>query len=126
MPESMVMVDFPVFFVSAFAVAVIITCRLGYLVGSGNVAGAVYVAVESAVVLVFWMSPSVPTAPFALVHAAGVEALGFGSAVVALGVVVKLQSNVEDTSVAPVTIAVRMTPCVTDSVPPGGLTWTAT
>jgi len=46
-------VDFPVFFVSAFAVAVIMTCRLGYLVGSGNTVGAVYVAVEFAVVLVF-------------------------------------------------------------------------
>src|SRR6266850_1003252 len=72
------------------------------------------------------MSPRVPTAPFAVVHAAGVEALGVGSAVVALGVVVKLQSNVEDTSVAPVTTAVRVTDCVTTSVPPAGLTVTTT
>src|SRR6266436_3571494 len=64
--------------------------------------------------------------PTSVVHAAGVEALGFGSAVVASGVVVKLQSNVEDTSVAPVTIAVRVTSCLTTSVPPAGLTWTTT
>jgi hypothetical protein len=64
--------------------------------------------------------------PTSVVHAAGVEALGFGSAVVALGVVVKLQSNVEDTSVAPVTIAVNVTDCVTTSVLPAGLTWTTT
>ena len=70
--------------------------------------------------------PRTPTAPFAVVQAAGAEALGFGSAVVALGVVVKLQSNVEDTSVAPVTTAVRVTDCVTTSVPPAGLTVTST
>ena len=64
--------------------------------------------------------------PTSVVHAAGVESLGFGSAVVALGVVVKLQSNVEDTSVAPVTIAVSVTDCVTVSVPPAGLTVTTT
>src|SRR5437879_12005725 len=98
MPESMVMVDFPVFFVSAFAVAVIITCRLGYLVGPGNVAGAVYLAAEFVVVLVFWISPSVPTSPFARVHAAGVAALESGCAAAALGVVVTLQSNAGATS----------------------------
>jgi hypothetical protein len=53
MPESIDSVDFPLFFVSAFEVAVIMTCRFRYLAGSGNLVGAVYVAVEFAVVLVF-------------------------------------------------------------------------
>jgi hypothetical protein len=49
----MVMVDFPVFFVSAFAVAVMMICKFVNLTGSGNTVGAVYVAVEFVVVLVF-------------------------------------------------------------------------
>ncbi len=66
------------------------------------------VAVEATVVLVLAMGVSVPTAPLAVAHAAEAEGVGFGVVVVGFGVVVKEQSNVADTSVAPVTVAVMV------------------
>src|SRR5207245_8608030 len=67
MPESKVIggVVFPVFFLSALAVAVMVTWTLGKLVWSGNVWGAVKVAVDGAVVLVFCMVERTPRAPLA-------------------------------------------------------------
>src|SRR6266700_2776789 len=69
MPESKLMVNFPVFFLSALA-------------------GAVKVAVDAAVVLVFCMLERTPTAPLADEQSAEAEGFGLGVAVVGLGVVV--------------------------------------
>jgi len=118
-------VDFPVFFVSAFAVGGDNYCRLGYLADRENSLAPCTWRWNS---WWYWCS-EISKRSNVPVHAcarSGRQALGFGSAVVALGVVVKLQSNVADTSVAPVTIAVRVTSCFTTSVPPAGLTWTTT
>jgi hypothetical protein len=52
--------------------------------------------------------------------------LGLGTAVVGLGVVVKVQLKVEETFAAPVTIDVKVTDCVTTRVPDAGVTVTTT
>jgi hypothetical protein len=75
------------------------------------------VAVEATVVLVFWTLERTPTAGsppavFAESQAAEAEGLGVGVAVVGFGVVVKEQSKVADTSVAPVTVATIVCDCV--------------
>src|SRR5437879_607658 len=97
MPESKLMLNFPVFFLSALEVAVMVTRTLGNIVWFGKVAGAVKVAVEATVVLVFTMLERVPTAlgvggvvevSVALLHSAEAEGFGLGTAVVGLGVVV--------------------------------------
>src|SRR5229473_4799586 len=62
MPESKLMLNLPVFFLSALAVAVMVTVTLGNIVWFGNFAGAVKVAVEATVVLVFTTLERVPTA----------------------------------------------------------------
>jgi hypothetical protein len=84
-PESIVTVAVPVFFVSAFDVAVIVISRLGNFVGSGNTFGAVNVVVEATVVLVFTV---LERTPVSVVHAVAADGLGFGTAVVGFGVVV--------------------------------------
>ncbi len=52
-PESKVKLNLPVFFLSALEVAVMVTITLGSLVWSGKTFGAVNVALEATVVLVF-------------------------------------------------------------------------
>src|SRR4029077_7958969 len=81
-PESKVMAKVPVFFLSALEVAVMVTMTLGSLTWSGKTGGAVKVAVEATVVLVFWVLERVPTAPFWVEHSADLEGVGFGVAVV--------------------------------------------
>jgi hypothetical protein len=119
----MVTVAVPVFFGLAFDVAVTVITRLGNFVGSGNIFGAVNVVVELTVVLVFTV---LERTPVSVVHSAGVDAFGFGTAVVGTGVVVNLQSKFADTSVAPVMIAVNVIDWVTTSVPDPGLNVTTT
>jgi hypothetical protein len=97
--------------------------KLGNFVGSGNTFGAVNVVVESTVVLVFTV---LERTPVSVVHAVAADGLGFGTAVVGFGVVVYVQAKVADTSVAPVIIAVKVTDCVTTSVPDPGLSVTTT
>src|SRR5260370_42206084 len=89
MPESKLMVVVPVFFLSALEVAVMVTRTLGNIVWFGNFAGAVKVAVEATVVLVFTTLERVPTAlgvggvvelSVAAVHGAEAEGLGLGTA----------------------------------------------
>src|SRR5437879_4245043 len=116
-PESKAKLNLPVFFLSTLEVAVMVTITLGSLLWSGKTFGAVNVAVEATVVLVFWMLERAPTAgsPLAVLavsQAKGAEGVGLGTAVVGFGVVVKVQSNVADTSVAPVTVAVIVCDCV--------------
>src|SRR5260370_11673761 len=114
MPESKLMVVVPVFLLSALEVAVMVTRTLGNIVWFGNFAGAVKVAVEATVVLVFTTLERVPTAlgvggvvelSVAAVHCAEAEGLGLGTAVVGVGVGGEGESKVEDTSVAPVPVA---------------------
>src|SRR5712691_2037078 len=88
MPEAKLMGNLPVFFLSALAVAVMVTVTLGSFVWSGKVCGAVKVAVDAAVVLVFCMLERTPTAPLADEQSAEAEGFGLGFAVVGLGVVV--------------------------------------
>jgi|SRR5579885_1107345 len=83
-----------------------VTVTFGNLVWSGKTEGAVNVAVEEVVVLVFWMLLRVPTAPLALSQVADAEGLGVGFEVVGFGVVVKSHLKSTETSVAPVTVAV--------------------
>src|SRR5258708_40177970 len=94
MPESKLMLNLPVFFLSALEVAVMVTRTLGNIVWFGNFAGAVKVAVEATVVLVFTTLESVPTAlgvgggvelSVAAVRSAEAGGLGFGTAVVGVG-----------------------------------------
>ena len=94
-PESSVMLLVPVFFLSAFEVAV--TMMVGG--GFGTVAGAVNVTVVSC-----WLD----SAPSAAVQGAAGEVTGV---VVPVGVVVvvNVQDQVTETSVAPVTSAVSVT-----------------
>src|SRR4029077_17775200 len=117
MPESKVMLNVPVFFLSALDVAVMVTMTLGGLTGSGKTLGAVKVAVDGWVVPVAAMGVSVPTAGspegvLAVAQSAEVEGFGFGVAVVGSGVVVKEQAKVEVTSVAPETLALMVWVCV--------------
>src|SRR5579883_1858946 len=63
---------------------------------------------------------SVPTAPFALSQVAEAEGFGVGLDVVGFGVVVLSHLKSEETSVAPVTVAVSVCDCVgtiTEAVP---------
>src|SRR5260370_15252254 len=62
MPESKLMLNLPVFFLSALVVAVMVTRTLGAIVWFGNFAGALRGAVEATVVLVFTTLERVPTA----------------------------------------------------------------
>src|SRR2546425_2304186 len=73
-PESKVKLNLPVFFLSALEVAVMVTITLGSLVWSGKTFGAVNVAVEATVVLVFWMLERAPTAGSPLAVLAGSQA----------------------------------------------------
>jgi hypothetical protein len=123
MPESIVIVAVAVFFELAFEVAVTVIIRLLNFFGSGNILGAVNVVVEATVVLVFTV---LERTPVSLVHGAAADGLGLGTAVVGLGVVVKVQSKFAETSVEPVIIAVNVTDCVTTSVPDPGLSVTTT
>src|SRR5215475_11528720 len=93
---------------------------LGSVAWSGKVSGAVNVAVEAVVVLVFWMLERAPTLPATLAssHALGSDAFGLGVAVVGSGVVVKVHLKSEETSVAPVTVAVMTSDCLGTSMGP--------
>src|SRR5437867_11711300 len=98
MPESKVMLNLPVFFLSALEAAVMVTMTLGSLVWSGKTFGAVHVAVEATVVLVFKILDRAPTAGSRLVvlavsQAAEAEGSGAGVAVVGCGVLVWEQSK---------------------------------
>src|SRR5258708_10016955 len=106
MPESKLMLNLPVFFLSALEVAVMVTRTLGNIVWFGNFAGAVKVAVEATVVLVFTTLERVPTAlgvggvvelSVAAVHSAEAEGLGFGTAGPGCGGVVSWQTQEGDT-----------------------------
>src|SRR5258708_25058103 len=89
MPESKLMLNLPVFFLSALEVAVMVTRTLGNIVWFGNFAGAVKVAGEATVVLVFTTLEREPTAlgvggvvelSVAAVHSAEAGGLGLGTA----------------------------------------------
>src|SRR6516225_8157519 len=105
-----------------------VTNTFGKVAWSGNISGAVKVTVELTVVLVFCRLESAPTAPFTegSSHFFAAEGVGLGVAVVGSGVVVKVQSKLDETSVAPVTVAVMTSDCLGTRTDCGPVTVTAT